>query len=417
MHETIFETAPQHTELDQGAYEDMREDGLNHARSFDVLASINLMRHDISRFGFVLDETRQRVYDEELTFIAEGIDRPLYSKFTLQNIEGSLQYFDRGEWRPYKSSLIRAEKIARREASEDPRKQFLHDWTINDELICYKLEGLGSGEVLHWDNPFPHEMHKRFGSKFLKEECGLQPERQMGFMYRAERHTDGSLTIETHSVDRSDPEAFERARRAVAANPDVGIKDAVGEYDSSLYEQTGIKHNAGRLDKEEVEACSFLAQNAAVIERYLDNIERLASSPIGEEALEKEKKRLTYGTWALIKELLDESALPLFARDEDINYLPPDMIDHRTQQAYWAATARGEIMAGCGGSISGEILLAMSAEEVFGLIFNPGSSDAEKVPSDEKGSLFFRCGNGHLNRRPRGDVIDVCTSCSVSVSC
>src|SRR5579872_5329286 len=102
------------------------------SHSFDVLASVDLYRFDLMTVGHVRPETRQRVCDEELSYIAEGINRPLQTEFTLHEINSQLALFEQGQWRPYIATLMRGLETAKQEAAVDPRKTFMVERATKD---------------------------------------------------------------------------------------------------------------------------------------------------------------------------------------------------------------------------------------------------------------------------------------------
>lgn len=385
-------------------------------KTFDVMASVQMLRYDIEKFGAILPETMQRVYDEELTLIAEGIDRHSYTKFSLKNDENQgLVFFNKGKWSSYTGSVINGHVVAKREAESDYRKNFYVDMTTQDIEKAYAMQGLEVGEFISWYSAFPEKEYQEYGAELLTD-MGFKVDRKMGFLYRAEKQLDGTVTLESHSVDDSNLAAFEAAMLESELNPAASITDLVNAYDDNLYDQTGNETVAGRdSGNNEENAWEFVQQNKPLVNYYLDKIKELAYSAASYEDLYDEKEQLTFGVWARIKELLSESVPTGLTRTStaDMNYdfvaTHNMQIEQQVNRAFRSASQRGDVLVGCGGTIKGK-----SAEETFDSIFGSdvlsngnglkGKEDDEET--DQFGSLSFQCENGHRNRRPRGKLID-----------
>jgi hypothetical protein len=349
-----------------GTAEQLRVDQ-EQKKSFDILASIDLYRFDLQTAGYILPETKQRVYDEELSYIAEGINLPIYTDFHLQKKGGELCYFHEGMWTPYVSTLIKGLDVYQAEAEHDPRKQFMSDRAAEDLLIGYKLDSLKPGEKIKWYADFPDNEYKLYGGDLIDKELGFQSSRRMGFIYEAEGNEDGGINIRSQSVDNSDQEAF--AAAMIEGQRGGSITEMRRSYDAVLEAKNGGEFFAGRqLDdsNSEENAWSFVSQNKDLIEDYfMAQIEELAAMNASRNELETAKKRLTYGVWAALKQRLDNSSLSVSAGSHS-----GLSIHQEVQGAYQSLAARGEVLFGCGGSIIGEqALVSASVKDVFDSIF------------------------------------------------
>ena len=105
--------------------ETIDQDPNKQLKSFDVLASVNMMRFDIEHYGLIQGETRNRIKDEELSYLTEGVGRAARTTFILQRQNEDIVYFKNGEWRPYIGMLLTGQTVAHSEAEADPRRQFL----------------------------------------------------------------------------------------------------------------------------------------------------------------------------------------------------------------------------------------------------------------------------------------------------
>ncbi len=336
-------------------------------KSFDVLASVRAYQYDLETVGYIHPETRRRVFEEELSYIAEGINRPNYTEFALQERDGELVYFHKGEWRPYLATLITGLLVAEAEAALDPRRGFEAGRRAEDLRRGYQLQGLQPGEKLAWYYGFPHHELAEYGGQFM-ESLGFYPERAMGYLCEAEKTAGGRLILRHQSVDNSDEEAFAAAMQASRAG---GAIEAMTEaYDAVLASKTGRPHYAGRpvdTGVQEGNAWSEVTRHSDLIEYFMGQIEALASQSLSDRETETAKKRLTYGVWARIREKCDEQSMEWGGLGT-----PPsgNSIGAEVESAYAAAAGRGEVLFGCGGSITGEqAILSTSAKNVFESIF------------------------------------------------
>lgn len=392
-----------------------RQTDLEQLRSFDPLASVNMLRYDLIRFGRVLPETKQRVCDEELSYLAEGIDRASRPTFALRRDGNDLLYFDDGGWRPYSGMLQTGLEVAEREAKQDFRRQFLVDWARRDQTYGYKLRSLRPGEQLVWTNPYPHAIEALYGKQFMQS-CGLQPGREMGFIYRAYCRPDGHVVLESQTVDGSDPEAFAAVRQA-ATRPDAEMDDLVESYDSVLAQKHGEQFYAGRRRAEIGEdAWRTIKAQEDLIVYFVEGLEKLAVSAHYGRELEEATKRHIYGVWATFKKRIDNHitrTVQTAVGGSIPDYILRTQLEREVAQNFQEFAKAGKVLIGCGGiieMINGQNIMDADAKDVFGAIFG-------KEPEDKYGSLHFKCKYGHNNRRPRNQLIEKCQICKVSVRC
>lgn len=372
------------------------------------------MRFDLQTLDYVQPETWRRIHDEGLTYMAEGINRPLYTEFNLKEVNGNLTYFDRGQWRPYMGMLTTGMETARREAAADPRKTFQADRAASDWLIGQKLHQIEPGGKLSWQSAYPEQEELLYGAAFIKS-LGYQPARKMGFLYQAVKNPDNSVTLFTQSVDNSDNDAFDAARRIAEQDESADIHDLRERYDAAL----ACKHQddffAGRSRRDKIpeeNAWEIIKKHGDLTAYYFEKMEALARDDSTPRAdLERSVKRLTYGVWAALKQRLDNQSLHINPETSQNPLAARLQLRLEVSRSYRILAERGEEILGCGGGISAEdALLEANSEDVFDAIF-------EKDEEDRYGSLKFKCEKGHTNKRPRNQLIDSCKTCGVSVRC
>lgn len=389
-------------------------------RSFDPLASVDMYRFDLERFGQILPETRQRVCDEELSFLAEGVDRQARTPFVLRRDDDRLQYFDKGEWRPYQNMLWTGLMVAEQEAAEDPRLGFLAERAFADRQHGSSMETLKPGEKYAWHAAYPKREEALYGKRFMQAR-GFQTDREMGFLYLATGLEDGSVLLESQTVDRSDEEAF-AAAMSMSDHPEVGLDEMTRAYDDVLEAKLGGEFHAGRRDVEIQENVWQTIQNQRdLISYFLDGIEDIAQQPLPRSLLEAKAKKHTYGVWAAFKKRIDRQHVfvPEPSQGAIINPCVYHQVAQEVQLAFHDFARQGKVLIGCGGAISmlsGEqIILDASPEDVFSAIFG------NKVEQDNYGPLKFKCPRGHWNERKPAkspkDFLPHCKTCKVSLKC
>lgn len=383
-----------------------QEQRIEAGQSFDVLASVNMLRFDLENYGKVLPETLSQVYDEELTYIAEGIDLHSYTPFKLREENGELASFYQGKWEPYTLRLIKGLITAEKEAADDPRKTFLAERAAEDLRMGYKMRALEVGESMVWHSPFPEEEYKLYGEEFIGDQ-GFQARRRMGFIYRAERQEDGGVLLESQTVDNSDDEAFAAALELYENDKNASLATVVEAYDYELGQEheaefrNGRKVEAGKIDEN---AWEFIQKNKLVLDCYFEDLVDLAKQDISDNELKIAKKRLTYGTWAQLKKRLSGSMPIVVSNHNPVEptgfYITPEFIRAERQQAYKELSKRGEVMFGCGGSISGDkALLDATEADVFDLAFN-GKEDDSKTDSTMRCVNCPKCRTFHDEVKP-----------------
>ncbi len=388
-------------------------------RTFDPLASVRMLRYDLERFGQVLPETRERVFDEELSYLAEGVDKAARTSFPLTRSEnGEIMYFTRGEWRPYMGMLLTGQATAHAEAKADPRRKFLAEKSDDDLLRGWQMQQLVPGQSLKWYSPYPQDAADLYGKEFIQK-VGFSPHRQMGFLYRAECQTDGSIILESQTVDRSDDEAF------VAAMSGSNMDEMVTAYDGVLMDREPDSYfYAGRKGSEwDENAWEQIREQRDLAGYLLDGLERIAGSGAEGKQLEEKAKRHVYGVWAAFKKRLDGET-PVYAYTGYDLLTSRQMLALEVQGAFWEFAMLGKTLIGCGGSINvlqgEENIMNADPSDVFKAIFG-GSSEESGGPRDKYGPLNFKCPKGHWNKRPRAkspkDFLPNCKHCNISLKC
>jgi hypothetical protein len=355
-------------------------------KSFDPLASVDLFRYDLENYGQILPETRERVCDQELSYLAEGVGRAARTSFVLKKEAAELIYFDRGEWKPYLETLNTGYEVAQNEAKQDFRRQFLVGRAAKDLEHHSNFKNLEPGQKYSWYSSYADREEALYGDKFV-DDCGLVSARKMGFIYQATGLEDGSILLESQTVDNSYQEAFDAAMLSAQDDPYADLDELTQAYDDTLMNKHGEYFFAGRRDADYKEdAWQAIKQHQELIEYHLTELEDIARRPVPRHELERPAKEHVYGVWAAFKKRLDGTAWKPQSRfieiqvqsDIAIHELPkPWYVAQEVRNAYKDFASRGEVLVGCGGSIkaTGDTadIMDASPDDVFTSIFGKGS--------------------------------------------
>ncbi len=322
-------------------------------RSFDILANVYALRRDIDVYGYVLDETREQVGNEQLSYITEGIDRAARTSFDLKCMGSELVYFDDGDWRLYADMIETGLLAAQYDAGLDKRCEFLIEWAERDKYHFDNMNQLLPGQRHVWASPYPQDVEDRFGPKFL-ESKGLNPTRRLGFIYQASCLEDGTIRLESQTVDRSDEAALSKVLQSFEQDQSLGLDDLVEVYDQHLSQTYGGRYYAGRSDAERAEnAWQLIRANRDLVELLLNGLESIARSPAGRFELEETTRKHIYGVWALMKKRLDGTAAAMTMDSENANHgFVTWRLSQEVRSALVEFASEGKVLAGCGGSIS-----------------------------------------------------------------
>lgn len=399
-------------------------------KSFDVLASIHMLRFDLQWNGEISPGTRERVYDEELSLLVEGVDRAARTSFVLEQRDGDLMYYKNGQAHSYTGMLLTGRDVAAQEAARDCRKQFLADDAVRDLYVGYQMRALSPGQSFVWASPYRYDVEAQYGEHFMRAECGRFPDRKMAFLYRAYATEDGHVVLESQTIDRSDDKALAAAIEAGQQGADMD--NMVDINDVVMAEKFGNRYYAGRLGAEVREnAWDILQQQRDLIDYYMNGLENLARSDLYGDTLDQAVKKHTYGVWAAFKSRLDRrgGSVPMAEHDMSrqtgfslgarptveaaafYRSAQDAAVAHEVSAAFQRFSREGIMMVGCGGSISiarGEdALFAADPDDVFS-----GTFGKKKEADDDCEFISKECPMCHAK-----NVRTKSTKTSISGSC
>lgn len=323
----------------------------------------------------VLELTYEQVKNEQLSYLVEGIDKSSCTEFVFQRQAEDLVYFDDGNWRTHREMLELGLAAAQHEAIIDPRRSFLVDWATNDLDQYQKNLKLSPGEKRVWASPYPLEVEMAYGKDFMCQ-CGLNPDRRLGFIYLASCNEEYSVSLTTQSIDLSDKDALKSAIDIFDSNPNLGMENIVEEYDRVLAEKFGRRFYAGRNESNKNQnAWEELLDpaNGDIVNYLMEGLERLARSNVPVNELNDRVERHIIGVWALYKKRLNRESLTHDPKPTS-QFISIHKISLAVEvmNAYKESAIKGEILSGCGGSMR-----AKDASSVLEAIFGRGSPKTE----------------------------------------
>jgi hypothetical protein len=401
---------------------------------FDELASIKMIRQDVDMRGDVTQETWNQIYNEELSFVAEAIDKPMVTRFKLQMSSSGL-IDERGVL--LREALQRGRIAAQQTANKDNRLNFnvkRAKYEYHEGLLAEQMMTHGNANTMFFVSPFSEEAHQKYGDNLL-ESIGMQPKRKLAFIRVYQKINETEMQLATVSIDNSDARLFAELLSDFGVDiPDnissddllgysyQGNLDLIGQellpeklrnlYDKKLSKKYGGEFKAGRQKNvTDIDAWDFIINQQDLLEHYFSKLKDLAIEKPDDLYA---KRKLTYSFWATLKTRLDRSNNN---KNRIVNCQNAVMSDYQRlefemRSSLKIAVNNHEQMIGCGGTIG---ISADLLDENPDVAINSIFAEA----SDKYGSLKFKCKFGHINSRPYGELITKCRvkSCKNSVAC
>lgn len=353
----------------------------NELKEFDVLASVRRLQHS----PFINEQLKKSILDEELSYVAEGINAPHDETYFFFLKDDDLKDINGRSLSRMLSNGVEAS------SNEFSRSRALADIEeMNHALLL--MQGKEGGNVMMTFRPYPEDNE-------LTEETltslGFQPKRRLGYIHIYERLDNNRLLCKSISIDGCTtdilrkialdyglpiPESISTGDMPAyplffSINHKTLREDVVNRFDEYKYQETGIKHCQGRVlsneKMKEVEIRSFINQQEDLVDCFWRELVSLSKY---DKELEINKKRLTYSFWAAIKNRYSgQTGVPPIE-----NGYIYELARQEIYKAGSEAALKLEILAGCGASLNGNKLFDMSSEEAKEEIFS--DSDESKLP-------------------------------------
>lgn len=271
----------------------------------DELAPLRRLK-EAKLSGLDLSFERERLFNEELTDIAEAIDdHYLESTFTYGfNGQNVVLPDDKTLAEMYKSGV----ESARLLASERP--EFGFEWmrrqaeADNQDMIDSMMRGELEANTIVELSAYPEEAEAAFGKRDGKrhmENCGYKPNLRRGVVRIARRTDQDELVLKSLSLDSSSLESFQylqavlglkpdKTTQGVLANPkamqtDLKVEQLaeliIGEYDRYQERITGLRSWRGRPEQAG-NSMELLQNSRPVLDFYFNQLEILSDDWAGE---------------------------------------------------------------------------------------------------------------------------------------
>lgn len=395
---------------------------------FDELSTVRMYQQDMREFGFVRPETKQQVYNEELSFVAEGINAPLKTDFTLKKTaEGLVD--ERGNL--LSDALDRGIIAASNAARADSRLGFNYRRAILEREEAREVEGMMESDdanTIVTVSPFAHEAHDQYGDE-LVELIGMNPDRKLAFIRIYQKVSAQQLRMISVSVDTSDLDSFRGMMGELGVVIPIGVRsddfishrykgelDEVSQeilpdqlryiYDQKLKEKYNQEFNAGRPDKDSVDAWRFIEAQKDLVAHYFENLEKLAQA----NPTSREKIKLTVSFWSALKRRMEQGGNLYQQKDIGGSEIHNMLLEQELALGWSAAVAKHERMLACGGGFgASENILDNSPANIFATIFGNESTEALKS-WDWKPGL---CRIENCPTSPRITKVGPCSICKI----
>jgi len=376
---------------------------------YSPLANIDLMAADLRAHGEVRAEIRERVWNESLTYLLEGLDAPLVTQFERQFADGDIRAEDGtslGEM------LRNGIKSAEYEAALDPRMQFeverrRAEYSGEYEAILRMMQADETNTVVSI-SPFPEEAYDAHGRQSL-ERSGYQVRRRLGFIRMHTQTAADTIESVSLSIDNSHLAVLQQAfgsrlpvdafasttqllghsfglqldKASQAELPHV-LRQA---YDRALATYfPGEQFSAGRKTANEQDAFDLVEAHKGIFEHYISAIEALAHSRNTQASDHPITRQLL---WTMLQ-----------ARDEWGNQLVPnnfqrEQLTQSLAEGGFSEDAAELAKVGLDFITWAKLKSALRGEvtvnATFGEFITTGADDAVEMVVD--GEVFVSCGS------------------------
>jgi hypothetical protein len=266
-------------------------------------ASVHRLRDSFAKNGEVSDSDWQRVVDEELSLIAEGLSGTVTTSFDFHFADGHVRAAD-GE--SFTSITNNGVKYLQDKAAKDPRFEFAYQRACYEKCEAEYAEKMASGEIAAQTmitiSPYPEEAAQKYGDNFLVS-LGYQPKRKLSLI-RAIEKTETGIRMHSRTVEDSSLRQW---------NSVCGGAFSATTSDEMLSRQVFFDTAAiDTLNAIEIELCAskgfnknntwdFLLSQKEISNYYFEQLLELSKTDLQGEALKAELNTLRYNYWSAIR--------------------------------------------------------------------------------------------------------------------
>ena len=302
-------------------------------------ASVHRIRESLIEHGEVHSSDWNRVVDEELSLIAEGLDGTVTTSFDFNYIDGHIRAAD-GE--SFISIANNGMQYLRNKVIDNSQFEFAYLRACHEKSEAELAEKMARGEVAAQTmvtiSPYPEEAAQKYGDEFLIS-LGYQPSRKLALIRAIER-TENGITMHSRTVEDSDLKKWNTICKGAfrASNTDetvskqvffdVSAKDALNAIEKEYSNPKGIDQN---------NTWDFLLSQTEIADYFFEQLLELSKSNLDGEQLKAELNNLRYNFWSAIK-----------LRHDSRGYLANEHPASVMEQAGSEMQARREVFSSCG---------------------------------------------------------------------
>ena len=268
-----------------------------------ALASVERLRHDIEKKRSISPEVWQRVIDEEMSLVAEGLRGDVTTSFDFIYSDNSLRAAD-GE--SFMDIAQKGVDYFYNKSLQDERYTFAYERACHEQAEAVLAQRLANGEIdaqtIITISPYPEEAAQKYGDAFMQS-IGYHPKRSAALLRAIEKTNNGirmhSRVIENSDLRRWNAICFEGgikstdealARQLFYAEPAHNVLDKI----ENRYAPT--KDNGSRED-----VWDFLQNQKDLSQHYFSEIEKLSNSNLEGNQLKEALNTLRYNFWSAIR--------------------------------------------------------------------------------------------------------------------
>ena len=339
-----------------------------------ALASIERLRCDMRENGTIRPEIWQRVIDEEMSLIAEGLRGDVTTSFDFTYSENALRAAD-GE--SFMSIAQKGVDYFYEKSRQDDRYEFAYKRACHEYAEALLAERLASGEIkaqtILTVSPYPQEAADTYGTAFIQS-LGYHPKRKAALV-RAIEKTSSGVRMHSRIIEGSDLQRWNTIcfNEKVSTTDDALAHQLYYNEPASIVLDTIENHYSPRNEKDSENAWEFLKNQKELSEHYFLEIEKLSNSNLEGDQLKSALNTLRYNYWSAIR-LRKDSANNQYLN----NAAPGDVM----QQAGREMQSRREVFASCGMNVVP--INKMNQEQMQQEIFGQGIRSCVSCPFCKK---------------------------------
>jgi len=312
------------------------------------IASVMRLRES----NFNDDKVWQRVLDEEMSLVAEGLRGHLDVPFDFAYYNGELQAAD-GE--NFCTIVTKGLAYAEQKFLADSRCHFLVDRAIYEQQEARLAEELAAGNLncatIVTISAYPEEAERKYGKAFVQS-LGFQPDRKLTLVRAVEKTPEG-IRMHSRGIENSELKAWNKTL-GLEHNIDttenlLGVtvfrnEPAVAVLDDI---EKNYKLTIGSVATEELDVWQFMQTQKPLIDYFIQQLTEISQSDLVGNELCTTINDLRYQFWSAMAKKLEA-----YKRSE--RYLPGESTDVIFTSAASSMRESNAVFAACGMSIGGQ---------------------------------------------------------------